>query len=199
MDQEEVMKFKIIFVVLFLGFIAGYSFGQTAKDFEKRYGSVKYYEIRPHTLIFPTFDKNGQICRASIKPIPFTSVKNKDADFKEIPDSFKKGATMYFKSSRLFFPALVLNSKELKEVFNELVPVQTRKGAGNSYRDCSGFGTHCSVRFEFENVHITTRVVLGENVVIDKIGGNLELLFDPPYGAIESADIVWTERTCNGN
>jgi hypothetical protein len=116
-----------------------------------------------------------------------------------VPDVFKGGEKMYFIDKRLLSPVVVLDSKELKEVFDELVPVETRKGKGDSYRNCSGFGPNCSIRFEFENVHITNNVYWSENAVIPRIGGNLDLFFGPPFGAIESTEIVWAERTCIQN
>ncbi|HEY0050722.1 MAG TPA: hypothetical protein VGB68_15620, partial [Pyrinomonadaceae bacterium] len=123
------MKSKIIFAVLFLVFATGYSFGQTAGDFEKKYGSAKYYEIRPYILVSPTFDKNGQLCRAEIIPSRHTLIKDKNAgtDFVEVPIRFS--VTIYASSdTERLFPVTILDSAILREVFDELVPIKTRKG-----------------------------------------------------------------------
>jgi hypothetical protein len=196
------MKFKIILAALFLVFAANYSFGQTANDFEKKYGSAKYYEIRPYILVSPVFDKNRQVCRAEIRPATDTLIKDKKTEL-IASVYFKQGTQIIFHKADTnhLFPITVLNSTELKEVFDELIPVKMRKGKGNSSVDFSGFGARYTTTFRFENITIKAVTVPYEKAVynMEAIGGNLDLFLSPLYGAIESANIVWTERTCVEN
>lgn len=181
------MKFKIIFVALFLVFITSYSYGQTANDFEKKYGSEKFYKMRSHTLVLPMFDKDNRVCQAMIKPYTDSLLGDK------INTNPRSNSPM--------FMTTVLNSRELKEVFDELIPIETRRGKGISTVDFSGFGARYTTTFKFENITIKAVTVPYEKAVYDMeaIGGNLDLFLKPAYGAIESANIVWTERTCVEN
>jgi hypothetical protein len=197
------MKSKVIFAVLFLVFAANYSFGQTANDFEKKYGSAKYYEIRPYILVSPAFDKNGQLCRAKIIPSMQTLLKSKNidsADFIEVPVSFST-VTYHSADKERLFPIAIFDSSILKEVFDELVPIKTRKGKAISSTAPVLGGAVYAVQLEFENITVHTNVVPQENAKIDArgFGENLDLFFNPPFGQISSARIVWTGRKCVEN
>ena len=116
---------------------------------------------------------------------------------------FKQGTQIIYHSADTnhLFPIAVLNSTELKQVIDELIPVKIRKGKGISSVDFSGFGARYTTKFKFENITIKAVTVPYEKAVYNMkaIGENLDLFLSPPYGAIEMATIVWTERTCVEN
>jgi hypothetical protein len=198
------MKSKVICAILLTVLAAGYCFGQTAGYFEKKYNAARYYEIRPYTLVSPRFDKNGRICQAEIIPYTQTRLRRENpdsTDFIEVPVSFDTVAYHSADKERLF-PIVVLNSTALKEVFDELVPLKTRKGRASSSVDMSGLGLGYTTELKFENVTIGARVVLTiEKAKIDMRGfaENPDLFFNPPFGRISSAWIAWTERNCPEN
>jgi hypothetical protein len=197
------MKSKIIFAVLLLILATDYSFGQSITDFEKKYDALKYYEIRPFTLVSPAFDSKGQICRAEIIPFPHGRIKGKNTstDFVDVPISSIDRTAYHVADTEHLFPITILSPAELKKVFDELVPVQTRKGKGVASVDFSGFGARYTTKFKFENVTVNAVIVPKEKAVFSMkaIGENLDLFFNPPYGLIESAAIIWTERKCSEN
>jgi hypothetical protein len=170
------------------------SLGQTKNELEKKYGSEKYYKIRPHTLISPKFDKFGQLCLLEIKPNPFpeTVLKPENVDIWESPLIYSNSDTHHL------FPIFILNSTELKEVFNELVPLKTRRGRGNSSIDISGFGGSYVASYQFENIMVRANVVPTEKRAIDArgYGENLDLFFNIPFGKISSAQIIWKDTSC---
>lgn len=196
------MKFKIILAALFVVFVANYSFGQTIDDFEKKFGSAKYYEIRPYILVSPIFDKSGQICKAEIRPASSTLIMDNKTESMDSID-FKQGSQIIYHSADTnhLFPIAVLNSTKLKQVIDELVPVKIRRSKGISSVDFSGFGARYTTKFKFENITIKAVTVPYEKAFynMEAIGGDLDLFLNPPYGAIERATIVWTERTCVEN
>lgn len=197
------MKVEFISASLFSLILSISIFGQTASDFEKKYSSVKYYEIRPYTLISPTFDKNGEVCRAEIRPFNNTRLKNRNADFLDDPVDINEGTQITYLSAdtKRLFPITILNSKVLKELFDELVPPANRKGKGNSSVDFSGFGARYTTKFKFENITAKAVTVPNERAVCNMklIGDSLDLFFNPPYGVIESVIIIWTDRQCIEN
>lgn len=184
-----------ILIVFSLGILFAVSiFGQTASDFENKYGSQKYYEIRPYTLVSPKFDKNGQICSAEIRPTSDTLIKTDPG----VVDIFQTEIIYHSNDTKHLFPIFVLDSKHLREIFDELAPPETRRGKPTSSIDFSGFGASYAVKLKFENVSIFARIVLFEKAKIDsrESSANLDSFFNPPFGKISSAVIVWTERTC---
>jgi hypothetical protein len=187
------MKFRIIFTILFSVIIVNVSPGQTKDLIEKKYGLEKYYKIRAFSLIRPKFDKEGRVCWIEVKPDSLLIEEPKPgSDFSEKPVVFHLPIYSVNDTERLF-PIFILNSTELKEIFDELVPFQTRKGKGTSSIDISGFGHSYSAEYKFENIIIQMRVVRTEKGAIDMRGSgeNLESFFNPPLGNISSAVIIW--------
>ena len=177
--------------------IAGSSFGQSGEDFESKYGSEKYYKVRQFTLVRPKFDKQGQICRAAVKPNHFA-----EGMVEGLPAAFTHRPVYSSMDKERLLPIFVLDQQELKEIFAELVPPGSRIGEGKASIDHSGFGASYTVGFKFENVSIYTSVaILEENIRIDigAIGNNIDRFFDPPFGKIVQAEIVWNKRSCAKN
>lgn len=176
-DYRGFMKFKVIFVGLFLVFIAGYSFGQTSADFEKKYGSGTYYEIRPTVLMSAEFDKNGQVCSVSFQPNRISKREN----------------TTYFGVD-------TLDAEILKEIFDELVAPATREGKFESM----GFIMSGSMAFSavfWENVRFNAGYSVGRKNRRPLDGNQegkegIDLLF---IGSPDVAHITWTKRKCVEN
>ena len=182
-------KSALIFMVVLC--IANTSFGQTAVSLEKKYGSEKYYKVRNHSLLSPKFDKRGQICRAIIEPNHFA--RSPEGLFDLVLPVY------HFADKAQMFPIYLLDRQELKEIFDELAPIATRKGNGKAHFDGSGFGVNYRYTYRFDNIAIFTRLVIfKENSVINYsvFGNDLDGFFDPPVGSISKAEIVWTDRTC---
>jgi hypothetical protein len=176
------MKFKIIFAVLFSGFILNHSFGQTANDFKNKYGSETYYEIRPKILMSAEFDKNGQVCRVSFQPNHIS----------------KKTGTNYLGQN-------VLDLFELEEAFAEIVPLEQRKGEIKSDGFIASFGMFIG-SFDYETIGVGLKGSLrsGEKsrrLNLCGISGESgkQSLFCSPFGTPEIVTVVWTKRTCAEN
>jgi hypothetical protein len=157
-------------------------FGQTANDFEGKYGSRTFYEIRPKILMSTEFDKNGQVCRVTFQPNRIS----------------EKTKTTYLGETSL-------ELTQLKESFDEIVPLEQRKGklkTNGGYNISGGmfWGT-----LNYENVSIDVDGTLqGNDMDFCKLFGNkikddnkLNTFFCSMSGSLEVVIINWTERDCN--
>lgn len=179
------MSFKIIFAALFwvfaAGAAAGYSFGQTANDFEKKYGSEKYYEIRPKILMSAKFDKNGQVCRVYFQPNRISH-----------------------QTSTHHLGLYTLDLIELEEAFKEIVPAADRNGEikSNGFTTSGGmfFGS-----FDYENIGVGLKGIWKMNekerqrdLCFIQGESDKKSLFCSPFGTPEIVTVVWNKRTCVG-
>lgn len=96
------MTFKAIFLAPFFLIAAS---GQTAMDFEKKYGTQTYHEIRPKILMSAKFASDGEVCRVSFQPNNFS----------------RKTRTVFSGESGL-------DVVQLKEAIEEVVPKEWRSG-----------------------------------------------------------------------
>ncbi|MEO6393813.1 MAG: hypothetical protein ABIP75_18315, partial [Pyrinomonadaceae bacterium] len=141
-----------LFLALFV-LIPFNAFGQTASDFETKYGAQKYYPVRPFSLIRPQYDVRGQMCRAEILPNhdlePFKPYEdpvkpNEDPgeiDITEIPLYFVAPGPLYDKGDTEHrFPIYTVDVAELRSIIDELIPAKNRIGKGTAQLDMSGFG-----------------------------------------------------------
>ncbi len=136
-----------------------------------------FYEVRSDVLMSAEFDKDGQICVASFQPTRISKSKNTDYVGKD-----------------------TLNIETLKEIFNELVPIETREGKFESM----GFMMTGSMGFSavlWENVRFNVKYNIGRkpNLLLntnqkDKEGINS--LFTVTNTEPDLAFISWTKRTC---
>jgi hypothetical protein len=190
--MSVVMRSQLSIVVSLL--ILGCSiFGQSSTDPEKRYGSGKYYEIRPSILMKSSFTTAGQLCSAEFIP---SSVPRGNDGFSE------PIRTVYFHGdSERTLPSVALNVSELLQAMDELVPEGSRKGVGRSSIDISGFGSSYTVSYRVENVDFLLTVLKTERRPIDlkAVSGDLKHAFNPPVGVPVSAAIFWTDRKCTSS
>jgi hypothetical protein len=176
------MTLKFIFLVLFITSAVGISLGQTANDFEKNYGSVKYYEIRPEISMLANFDKDGQVCSVTLMPNRISKTKQ----------------TRYVGNN-------YLNPFEVKEILNELVPPGSREGEGRSLGFIMTGGMGFSA-YEWDNVRVNTTVsVAGSNFKratdhpksVTKINAeDFDSLFTSIGASPETVSITWLKRQC---
>lgn len=167
-------------------------FAQTQADFEKKFGAEKYYKIRPNTFIFPTFDAKGQICRAEV--IPNSSPSSM------MEDKIHLFQVAYNVNDKKHLIAIaVIDSSELKEIFEELAPVKERQGNPKIIKDFSGFGGYYGAGYRYENVALDVGVLIQKTNIINtqKVAENFDSMINPANGVIYSAVIYWTQRKCS--
>jgi hypothetical protein len=174
-----------VIVVAITVFLTGTGSGQSVDDFSKRYRSGTYYEIRPTILMYAQFSSDGQVCAVYLQP-------NRH--------SFGQSTTYVGNNS--------LNGYELKQVFDELAPPNTREGQGRSLGYVIS-GSMLFGGFMYENVifNIKGSTALDNanglkkrNAAIDehqsKMDKEFQEFIDAPFGRPETASITWTNRTC---
>jgi hypothetical protein len=177
------------------------AFGQSAAQLDQKYGTLKYYQVRPMSLLAPTFDAHGQICRAIVVPNYnhlFDPSDPVDADITSLPRGIQ---VAYFPSDPTHrSPVYLLDRNELKQIFDEFAPPASRKGNAVSDLDISGFGTLITASMQFENIMLNVRIAMvgpGKQVDMDKVGGDVDRFLAPSFGVITSAWINWTDRKCS--
>jgi hypothetical protein len=104
-EAEKVnMKRSLLFFTAFLFSVVSIS-GQTAVDFENKFGTQTYYEIRPKILMSAKFDNNGEVCQVTFQPNKYSK-----------------------KTNTIFSGGNGLDLIQLKEAFEEVVPKEWRSG-----------------------------------------------------------------------
>ena len=180
---------KDIFLLIFISvpFVASV-LGQTSADFEKKYGSKTYFEIRPHVLMSAEFDKNGQVCRVSLQPNRIS----------------KKTNTTYLGQNSL-------DLTELKEAFDELVPAEQRRGELDTNGGFMFSGGMYWGTLDYENISVGVKGVWRTTEAVRQIDfcqvfgkeindtNKPKNFFCSTTGSLEVVTVVWTERTCIQN
>jgi hypothetical protein len=168
------------FLCGFLLFVVSVT-AQTKSDFEKKYGSETYYEIRPKVLMSAQFDKEGQVCSVSFQPNRMS--KSEKTDYLGID---------------------TLETEDLKEIFDELVPPQTREGKFESMGSLM-IGNMAFSAVRWDNVRFNAKYGFGRkytnerknnkpNDLSQKDKEGIDLLFS--FGSPDLAFITWTKRKC---
>lgn len=101
--KARVLKMLVLSLITLIS--SSFTFGQTANEFEKKFISKTYYEVRPKISIAAEFNKNGKVCRVSFQPNRIS----------------EKTKTTYLGEN-------YLDLAQLKEAFDEVVPIQQREG-----------------------------------------------------------------------
>ncbi len=181
-EASKIMALRLILIVFFTVLVSGISFGQTENDFEKNYGSEKYYEIRPKISMQASFDKDGQVCRVTLIPSRISKKKNTN-----------------------YLGNYYLEPLEVMEIIDELIPPAKREGKGTSlgfrFTRSMGFGA-----YKWDNVQINIDVSFGRSSfrqsttypkpAADINPDDLGFLIDSMGGFPEIVIISWTKRQC---
>jgi hypothetical protein len=181
------MKIKIqLFLFIFVLFNVS-AVGQTASDFENKYGSQKYYEIRPKILMSAEYSENGQVCRVRFQP-------NRISE----------------KTNTIFLGQDSLDSEQLKEAFDEIFPMEQRQGQLTSKSGSMISGGMFWGTLDYENIGVGLKGSLQLNSKnrkqIDACSifgkdkqndSNLNGICSI-YGSLEIVTVHWTNRVCAG-
>ena len=179
------MNSRIFYSLLILFIFSAKMLSQTASDFERKYSTGVYYEIRPTILMSADFDKNGQVCQVSLQA-------NRTS---------KKEKTDYLGTGEL-------DPVELKGVFDELFPSSSREGEEKSM----GFIMTGSMGFSavfWDNVRFNvmysmtpryhTRSKRDTTATNESEKKGLDLLFGFTSNNPALAYVTWTKRQCAEN
>ena len=172
---------KQISVLIGLVFILGLnSFAQTIADFERKYPSGKFFEVRPEILMTAQVDRAGQVCSVLLQP------------------------NRYSKSLKTAYVGnMTLNPADVMDILDDIIPPVTRDGhgksAGHVVQDGMVFGG-----FIYDNVQINTMTSLQSKPgkpgkeTKGRQGSVMELekFLNPTWGPPETVFISWTKRSC---
>lgn len=168
--------------ILFCNFVIG----QTASDFEKKFGSQTYYEIRPKILMSAKFDNSGKVCQVAFQPSNYSK-----------------------KYKTIFSGEEGLDLVQLKEAFEEVVPKEWRSGqikppsAGYLFSGSMFWGD-----WKTENLQIEANgtAASGEDINFCELFGtqkeeiqNKKIIFCSTFGRLEVLTINWVKRECPKN
>ena len=116
----------LVLLVLVLG--AHYGYAQTVADFQAKYGkAVDAYSVSEQILMKPEYAADGQVCRIRLSPKRVDTKTN---------------------STKLPF-------KELRDVLNDLVPLETRGAKKRGFGSTNLGGGTAWTEYEYENVLVT--------------------------------------------
>ena len=168
------------------------TFAQSASEIDQRYGAVKFYQLRPFSIMLPTYDAGGQICRAEIFPNHNPQWKS----LEEIRDwQYAEGAS----SDIQLLGAYKLNLAELRSIFDELAPAPMRLGKGAASVEFGGFGGAYWTTLRYKNVLFRVEVGIrrgAQRLDMSAAEDNMENFLHPPFGEIVGVRIDWTDRVC---
>ncbi len=151
-------------------------FAQTMAEFERKYPSGKFFEVRPEILMMAQVDRAGQVCSVLLQP------------------------NRYSKSLKTAYVGnMTLNPTDVMDILDDIVPPVTREGhgksAGHVVQDGMVFGG-----FIYDNLQINTMTSLqskpGKARTEAKGGMELEKFLNPTWGPPETVFISWTKRPC---
>jgi len=175
---------QILMVILWVLCITGGAcYGQTASQIEEKYGKpISSYAVSEHIWMSPAFADDGQMCRASFYHRHISA------------------GTIYLSND--------LPLSELKDVVNQLVPIQKRGKKGELFGISLITGPSADTIFDYEKVtfyfswstHFRPSEkgaeTSGQTKKADK-GANSDEIFDSPSVLdAETVTIKWNDRTC---
>ena len=118
----------LILLVLVIG--AQHAYAQTVADFQAKYGkAVDVYSVSEHISMKPKYATDGQVCQMRLDP--------------------KRSAT------RTNSGSTKLPFNELRDVLNDLVPLETRGAKKQGFGSTNFGGGTAWTEYEYENVLVT--------------------------------------------
>jgi hypothetical protein len=183
---------SIISVILFLLLVSVGADAQSASEIDQRYGAVKFYQVRPLSLMLPTYDASGQICRAEIYP-------NHQPQWKSLEEITYWPFPIPVSGDIQVLEAYQLDLAELRSIFDELAPVSMRQGKGAASLEFEGFGGAYWTTLRYKDVFFRVEVGIrrgGQRLDMSAAEDNMENFLHPPFGEIIAARIEWTDRVC---
>lgn len=177
------MKPKLTFIlIVFICNLGLAVFSQTRNDFKAKYSQREFFEVRPEILMSAEYNSTGEVCSVRFQPNHYSE-----------------------KEKSVFVGNSTLNLHDFMELFDELVPAETRKGKGESL----GFvmsGNMIFGGFALANVRINVKKPPGRVPRKSELIGDRE--FDESYmsankslieflngfGPPETASISWLDR-----
>lgn len=184
------MRNKIIISVVLLSFVfASTTFGQTAKQIKEKYGQpIEAYSVSERIWMTPEFTAEGQVCAMRLYPKRISAMTN----------------FLYDK----------MNDWELKEVLNQLAPLETRGKPTPFFGLRQIGGGRINTIYNYEKIGISflgsfsqyfdpidkekSDEIKTKTIKFDiKTPKNAELPkeMDVPSG-VEIVTLAWNERTC---